>query len=135
MGSRKHWKLSRGCTLSITVDSAERKDTPIYSGFMCYFPDAIAEVARLSMTGNQKHNPGQPLHWDKTKSTDHLDCISRHLLEAGVMDTDGHYHDVKIAWRAMANLQLLMQEEHTLTEWDLGKAMVDIATFHCDVDR
>jgi hypothetical protein len=28
-----------------------------------YFPDALAAVAQISYQGNQKHNPGEPLHW------------------------------------------------------------------------
>ena len=72
----------------ITTDSQERKDTPVFSGFMAYFPLAMAEVARLSKEGNDKHNPGEPLHWARGKSEDHADCIVRHQLEVGVVDTD-----------------------------------------------
>ena len=90
----------------IPVDSQARKDTPVYSGVLAYFPLALAAVAQLSKAGNDKHNPGQPLHWSKDKSNDHLDCIARHLLEAGTVDPDdGFLHDVKLAWRALANLQ------------------------------
>jgi hypothetical protein len=94
----------------LATDSDERKDIPVYSGFMAYFPDAMAEVARLSLEGNRKHNPGQPLHWSKDKSNDHADCLGRHLLEQGVMDTDGFSHTVKVAWRAMALLQTELEE-------------------------
>lgn len=83
---------------------------PVYSGCVAYFPLALAEVARLSRHGNDKHNPGQPLHWSRSKSSDHLDCIARHLLECGQVDDDGFLHDVKVAWRALANLQLKMEE-------------------------
>lgn len=93
------------------TDSDKRKDLPVFSGFVAYFPDAMVEVARLSKAGNDKHNPGEPLHWSRDKSSDHLDCIQRHLIDAGTMDTDGFLHDVKVAWRAMANLQLLMEAE------------------------
>jgi hypothetical protein len=90
----------------IPVDSQARKDTPVYSGVIAYFPLALAAVAQLSKAGNDKHNPGQPLHWSKDKSNDHLDCVARHLLEAGTVDPDdGFLHDVKLAWRALANLQ------------------------------
>jgi hypothetical protein len=102
----------------ITTDSEERKDVPVFSGCLAYFPEALAEVARLSQAGNDKHNPGQPLHWSRGKSNDHLDCLTRHLLEAGVVDTDGFYHDVKVAWRALANLQLLMENvQHQQCEY------------------
>lgn len=98
----------------LPVDSNERKDVPIYSGVIRYFPDALAEVARLSKIGNDKHNPGQPLHWARSKSTDELDSLSRHLAECGTIDTDGIYHDVKVAWRALSNLQKLMEKIHNL---------------------
>lgn len=95
---------------TITTDSKERKDTPIYSGVLAYFPLALAAVAQLSKAGNDKHNPGEPLHWSKDKSNDHADCIARHLLELGTVDPDdGFLHDVKLAWRALANLQIRLE--------------------------
>lgn len=36
---------------------------------------------------------------------DHADCIVRHLLQRGTLDTDGLPHSAKLAWRAMALLQ------------------------------
>lgn len=90
-------------------DSKERKDTPIFSGVMNYFPLAIAYVARVSKVGNDKHNPGQALHWDKTKSTDHADCIARHLLEHDKEDEEGILHAGYLAWRSLALLQTLLE--------------------------
>ena len=89
----------------LPIDAAARKNVPVYSGFLKYFPLAVAAVAELSRLGNDQHNPGSPLHWDRTKSGDELDADARHLLEAGTFDTDGARHSVKHAWRAMANLQ------------------------------
>jgi hypothetical protein len=86
-------------------EAQKRKNTPIYSGVLMYFPDAIAEIARVSKAGNDQHNPGQPLHWAREKSTDHLDCMIRHSLDAGTFDTDGQRHTAKMAWRALAALQ------------------------------
>jgi len=83
----------------------QRKDTPIFSGVLNYFPDAIREVAICSRIGNEQHNAGKPLHWDRSKSGDELDALTRHLMEAGTMDTDGVRHSTKVAWRALANLQ------------------------------
>jgi hypothetical protein len=91
----------------LPTDSQTRKDTPVHSGCLAYFPLALAAVARLSKAGNDKHNPGQPLHWSREKSSDHADCAARHLLEVGVVDPDdGFSHSVKLAWRALALLQL-----------------------------
>ena len=82
-----------------------RKETPIYSGVLNYFPDALRAVAQASFAGQQQHNPDLPLAWDRSKSGDELDALTRHLLEAGTMDTDGILHSTKVAWRALANLQ------------------------------
>jgi hypothetical protein len=83
----------------------KRKEIPVYSGVLKYFPDAIKEVARCSYRGNQQHNPNKKLHWDRSKSGDELDALSRHLLDAGTFDSDGIRHSAKVAWRALANLQ------------------------------
>ncbi len=89
----------------LPTDAKQRKGIPIATGVLDYFPDAIAAVAELSRIGNDQHNPGQPLHWDKTKSTDHADCLLRHLLDRGTLDSDGVRHATKVAWRALALLQ------------------------------
>jgi len=78
----------------------------MFSGVLAYFPDAIFCVARLSKIGNDKHNPGEPLHWAKEKSSDEPDCIMRHLADHGIIDPDdGVLHEVKLAWRGLGNLQ------------------------------
>ena len=89
----------------LPTDAKKRKEVPIYSGVMRYFPDALAAVAELSRIGNEQHNPGQPLHWDRSKSKDEHDALVRHLMEAGTVDTDGIRHSAKVAWRALAALQ------------------------------
>lgn len=99
----------------MTNDSKQRKETPMFSGLLRYFPDALAAVARLSHKGNEKHNPGEPLHWAREKSTDHGDCIVRHQIAFDQIDPEnGEYHAVAVAWRALAQLQLL--EEKRLAE-------------------
>ena len=91
---------------SLATDSAERKAIPVARGFVDYFPLAMAAVAALSNAANEKHNPGEPLHWSKGKSNDHADCLIRHFLERNEYDRDdGFLHKVKVAWRAMADLQ------------------------------
>ncbi len=95
---------------NLPADSAARKKIPIATGCIDYFPDALAEVAVLSRLGNDKHNPGQPLHWSRGKSDDHPDCLMRHFLERGKFDTAWEpnkvRHSIEMAWRALAIAQL-----------------------------
>lgn len=91
--------------MSLPNSPAERKAIPIASGFLDYFPLAVAAVAHCSWVGNEQHNPGTPLHWDRSKSGDEWDAMMRHFLERGTIDKDGIGHSVKVAWRAMAALQ------------------------------
>jgi Domain of unknown function (DUF5664) len=93
----------------LTTDSDARKEIPLATGVLDYFPDALADVARLSKIGNDKHNPGEPLHWARGKSMDQADCILRHMIDRGKIDTDGVLHDTKVAWRALAQLQLTIE--------------------------
>lgn len=104
--------------MALPTDAQERKGTPIYSGVLKYFPDAIAEVARVSKAGNDQHNPGQPMHWAREKSKDHHDCIVRHLIDAGTLDSDGLRHSAKVAWRALAALQLELEEAQGMQDYD-----------------
>lgn len=82
--------------IALPSDSAERKTYPVYTGFISYFPNAIAEVAHHSWLGSQQHHPDKPMHWDKSKSKDELDALMRHIIE-------GDW--AAVAWRAMANLE------------------------------
>lgn len=102
---------SKPTPMVLSTDAAVRKGTPITSGVLDYFPRALAAVAQCSKAGNDQHNPGQPLHWDKAKSTDHADCITRHLIDRHTVDTDGIPHVAKLAWRALALLETTLIEE------------------------
>jgi len=82
--------------LRLPTDAAERKAVPLYSGLFEYFPDSLIAVAKLSFIGNEQHHPGEPLHWDKNKSTDELDALLRHMMDA---EWDA------VAWRSLANYQ------------------------------
>ena len=95
----------------MTPEAQDRKNTPIYSGVLRYFPDAIAAVARCSFVANEQHNPRTAMHWDRSKSGDELDALTRHLMDAGKMDSDGLRHSTKVAWRALANLQKEIEAE------------------------
>lgn len=96
---------------SLPTDAASRKAAPMAQGLLWYFPNALAEVARVSKAGNDQHNPGKPLHHDRSKSSDHADCILRHLIDAGTHDSDGVRHSAKVAWRALALLQEELERE------------------------
>lgn len=97
--------------MSLPTDAKARKAVPIASGFLDYFPDAVAAVAHVSQVGNDQHNPGQPLHWDRSKSTDEADALMRHFMERGKVDSDGVRHSAKLVWRAMALLQKEIEAE------------------------
>ncbi len=111
--------------LTLPTDSQERKGYPLFRGCLKYFPAALAGVARISNLGNQKHNPGEDLHHARAKSSDHPDCILRHLMdtqdlitakERGSAVTDQQILDEasQLAWRALAFSQELHEK--------LGKA-------------
>lgn len=87
------------------TDPTERKNTPVASGVLDYFPDAIRSIAQCSLAGNEQHNPGSELHWDRSKSGDEADAMMRHFMERGTIDSDGIRHSTKAAWRALALLQ------------------------------
>lgn len=89
----------------------ERKRRPVVTGALDYFPDAIMEVAGCSLVSGEQHHPGEPMHWEKGKSTDHANCLGRHLLQRGKRDHDGVRHSAKVAWRALALLQIEIEEE------------------------
>src|SRR6266404_2126402 len=94
-----------GSGILTNMDAKTRKQHPVASGVLDYFPDALMAVAHVSFVGNEQHNPGKPLHWDRSKSTDEADALIRHFLERGTNDSDGLRHSAKVAWRALALLQ------------------------------
>ena len=89
----------------------ERKGTPVYSGVLKFFPDAIKEVAKTSHAATSQHHPDKPMHWDRNKSNDHADALLRHMIdhEVNPIDDDGQLHLSKVAWRALANLQTYLE--------------------------
>lgn len=95
----------------LPTDAKDRKRFPVATGVLDYFPDALIAVAEVSLIGNEQHNPGEPLHWARGKSTDQEDTMLRHFLERGTRDTDGARHTAKMVWRALAILQLEIEAE------------------------
>ena len=97
--------------MSLPDEASARKQYPIATGVLDYFPDALAAIAQVSAAGNEQHHPGEPLHWDRSKSTDEADALIRHFLQRGTRDTDGLRHTAKMAWRALALLQKEIEGE------------------------
>ena len=95
---------------SLPTDPAERKRIPMATGLLDYFPAALAAVAQVSLISGEQHHPGQPMHWERGKSTDHADTLIRHLTDRGRIDSDGIRHSAKVAWRALALLQEELEE-------------------------
>ena len=91
--------------VTLPEDQDERNQMCLFDGFIAYFPNAMAEVAKLSYASTQQHHPDQPMHWDRGKSLDHLNKIGRHMIDAGKLDDKGQRHSAALAWRAMAHLQ------------------------------
>lgn len=94
----------------------DRKAKPLFRGCLMYFPDALLAISEHSRKANEKHNPGEEMHWSKGKSTDHADCIARHLVDIGpnwdATDPElNSYHATALAWRALALLQTLLERK------------------------
>ena len=92
------------------LDAKERKGIPMATGLLDYFPLALAEVARCSKVGNDQHQPGEPLRWDRSKSGDEDDALMRHFMQRDSIDSDGVPHRAKVAWRALAGLQKWLED-------------------------
>ncbi len=105
--------------------AAERKQYPVASGVLDYFPDALVAISHLSWKGNEQHNPGQPLHWARGKSSDEADTMLRHFLQRGTLDGDGVRHTAKMAWRALALLQKEIEAEQSVAAAEAGTAPCD----------
>jgi hypothetical protein len=103
----QHWSTKP--TTTIPRDSQERKSIPVYSGVVRYAPAALVCVAVVSRIGNDKHNPGQPLHHARGKSNDHPDCSLRHMID-GADEQSELEHAACEAWRALIRLQELCEK-------------------------
>lgn len=96
---------------SLPTDASSRKNFPIATGVLDYFPDALVAISEISKAGNDQHNPGQTLRWDRSKSGDEADAFIRHFLQRGTIDVDGIKHTAKMAWRILALLQKEIEQE------------------------
>lgn len=108
---RKDWSCSAWDSVLTSLrpqlpeDDATRASYPMADGCLDYFPNALAEVSRISYEGNLKHNPGEPMHWSRGKSTDHRNKIIRHTVDSRPDTEDAIEHAAQAAWRALAELQ------------------------------
>lgn len=102
-----------GWRMEYDNSSARRKDQPVAEGFLDYFPAAIRLGSELSRLGNEKHNPGQPMHHARGKSGDHANCIVRHQMSFEEIDADTELAEaVMVFWRAGAQLQELAERKY-----------------------
>ena len=85
---------------ALPEESSARKEYPLYRGLFQYFPRALCAISHHSWGNNEKHNPGEPLHWSRHKSDDHEDALLRHVI-------DGDWQGV--AWRALARLEVELE--------------------------
>lgn len=100
--------------VGLPTEDAERKRLQMWTFLIEYFPDTFLAVLEVALKGNEQHNPGQPLHWAREKSTDQLNTAFRHLWDHGrgvIKDKDGAYHLAKAIWRLSAELQLLIEKD------------------------
>lgn len=108
----------------LPTDYKARKALPLYTYLTQYHPDAIMELVKVAVAGNEQHNKGEPLHWAQGKSMDQLNTAVRHVFDhgqgnvydtadaeylaaAGITDSPGTMHLAKAAWRLLAEIQLL----------------------------
>ena len=108
-------------TSLVSSESESRKSQPVFTGVVKYFPDALKYVSKVSKKGNDQHHSDKPLHWDKNKSTDNEDALARHLIDHSVnpVDDDGLLHLGKVAWRALASLQIYLENDKKNTEGEV----------------
>ena len=98
------------------MNSEERKQRPVFTGFVKYFPDAIMEIANHSWKANEKHNQGEPLYWNRDKSKDESDALVRHIIDYAKgerYDDDGLSILTAIGWRALAFVQKELEKQKT----------------------
>lgn len=103
----------------LPTEDKERKRLKLWTFLLEYFPDSFVAVANVAIAGNEQHNPGQPLHWAREKSTDQMNTAFRHQFDYGrgvKKDTDGQWHLAKAIWRLSAQLQLDIEAERLNNE-------------------
>jgi len=90
-----------------------RKATPIDAIFK-FWPDAMVALAQHIWKGNERYSPNHPvMEWKRELSSDHPGSLMRHMVDYFLADsTEGRVEAMTaVAWRAMAQLQLLTEEK------------------------
>lgn len=99
---------------SLPDDAQARTEYPMATGLLDYFPNALAEVSKLSYRATAQHHPDAGMHWDRSKSTEHPDKIIRHLADRHTVDDKGNDHWAMVVWRALAGYQEYLEAKHSL---------------------
>lgn len=87
------------------LPSEGRKKVPIATGVLDFFPNALAEVSKVSVAGAAQRGSEELVYNKDVARDQHADCLLRHLIDRGDFDNDGVRHSAKVAWRALALLQ------------------------------
>jgi hypothetical protein len=100
--------------MPLPTDALKRKAMALWTYMFDYFPDAWLAELGVAVAGNAQHNKGEPMHWSREKSNDHLNTAFRHQFDYGLgtkRDMDGQWHLAKAVWRLKAQLQLDIEQE------------------------
>lgn len=111
--------------------SEDHKGEPVYSGWITYCPLAHRAASRVSLSGNAKYNPGEPLHVSLEKSSDHPNSCQRHLLNPYALDPEsGEMNLAHAFWRlGMWNQVVLASiQEGLVTREQLESGEIDAST-------
>jgi Domain of unknown function (DUF5664) len=101
----------------LPTDDKARKEIPVFSYLVRYFPKALLAVVGVCVAGNKQHNPemaATDINWTRGKSSDQMNTAQRHMLDYGTgtkKDVDGQWHLAKAIWRLSAQLQLDIEQE------------------------
>ena len=101
------------------MNSEERKQRPMFEALFKYFPDALMEISHHSWKANEKHNPGEPVYWNRDKSTDEKDALLRHMIDLAKgeeYDEDGFRTATAVAWRSLAMLQKELEADRDVSK-------------------
>lgn len=108
-------------TTLIPEDDAERACYPIGTYLTEYCPNALLALSKHSYEANEKHNPGEEIHWARDKSIGSINRIFRHLFEfawhygRGEKDKS-RYHLTAAAWRTNELLERYLTKMEPFNE-------------------